>query len=199
MEIRPEYVFIGILILVPLQLWLSPAETGHLKYNLNSMIFAVKQHLPTWITGVDAEAEAEHALKIETEMDPNGGGAYGLGQYTRQRAPQVEFRVGDIVHHHKSQFRGVVVGWDETAIAPENFLRTAHGDNEHYATQPNYAILIDTRDRLTPQLTYAPQENLEPTKGTVLHPLVAKFFDGFDEKRQKYVMRPIYKQWYPDD
>lgn len=31
---------------------------------------------------------------------------------------------------------------------------------------PNYVILVDTRDRLTPQLTYAPQENLEVIKNT---------------------------------
>lgn len=26
---------------------------------------------------------------------------------------------------------------------------------------PNYSILVDTRDRLTPQLTYVPEENIE--------------------------------------
>jgi len=26
---------------------------------------------------------------------------------------------------------------------------------------PNYSILVDTRDRLTPQVTYVPEENLE--------------------------------------
>ena len=26
---------------------------------------------------------------------------------------------------------------------------------------PNYSILVDTRDRLAPQVTYVPQENIE--------------------------------------
>lgn len=26
---------------------------------------------------------------------------------------------------------------------------------------PNYSILVDTRDRLAPQITYVPQENIE--------------------------------------
>ena len=26
---------------------------------------------------------------------------------------------------------------------------------------PNYAVLVDTRDRLSPQITYVPQENLD--------------------------------------
>lgn len=147
----------------------------------------------------DSEAEAAESSAIMAEMNPEGNGAYGMGQYTRHRAPHVEFRVGDVITHTKLNFRGVIIGWDEHAIAPEKFLKVAHGENKNYATQPNYAVLIDTRDRLTPQLSYIVQENLEIDKGTVMHPLVDKFFDGFDEKRQKYIMRPLYKQWYPDD
>lgn len=32
---------------------------------------------------------------------------------------------------------------------------------QQWKTQPNYAILVDTRDRMTPQLTYVPQENID--------------------------------------
>lgn len=32
---------------------------------------------------------------------------------------------------------------------------------QQWRTQPNYAILVDTRDRMTPQLTYVPQENID--------------------------------------
>ena len=30
-----------------------------------------------------------------------------------------------------------------------------------YRTQPNYAILVDTRDRVDAQATYVPEENIE--------------------------------------
>lgn len=53
-----------------------------------------------------------------------------VGQYTRHRAPHVEFRVGDVITHTKLNFRGVIIGWDEHAIAPEKFLKVAHGENK---------------------------------------------------------------------
>ncbi|UMM14425.1 hypothetical protein L5515_002238 [Caenorhabditis briggsae] len=200
MEIKPEIIFIGILILVPAQWFLSPSETGHLKYHLNSLIATAKQYLPDFLTmKKDSDAEAAESKAMEDETNPDGNGAYGMGRYLRQRAPEVEFRVGDVVYHKKLGFRGLIIGWDELAIAPEKFLKVAHGDNKNFATQPNYAILIDTRDRFTPQMSYVVQENIQLDKGTIWHPLVEKFFDGFDEKRLKYIMRPVYKQYYPDD
>ncbi|EFP02815.1 CRE-TAG-229 protein [Caenorhabditis remanei] len=200
MEIKPEFIFIGILILVPAQWFLSPSETGHLKYHLNSLLSTVKEYIPSFLMSQkDPEAEAAESKAMEEEMNPAGNGAYGMGQYIRQRAPEVEFRVGDVVFHPKLEFRGVIIGWDEQAIAPEKYIKVAHGDNKHFSTQPNYAVLIDTRDRFTPQMSYIVQENLRLEKGTIWHPLVDKFFEGFDEQRQKYILRPIYKKWYPDD
>ena len=32
-----------------------------------------------------------------------------------------------------------------------------HGDHKEWRTQPNYAVLVDTRDRPVPQITYIPQ------------------------------------------
>uniref|UniRef100_A0A8R1I3Z3 YccV-like domain-containing protein n=1 Tax=Caenorhabditis japonica TaxID=281687 RepID=A0A8R1I3Z3_CAEJA len=199
MDIRPEYIFIGIMILVPAQFLLSPSETGHLKYHLNSLIYTFKQYIPLWLSGSDENTEATEAITLDTETNPEGNGAYGMGQYTRQRAPNVEFRVGDVIYHENLNFRGVIIGWDEKTVAPAEFIKVAHGENKHYADQPNYAVLMDTRDRLTPQLTYVPQENIQRDKGTVIHPLISKFFDSFDENRQRYLMRPVYKMWYPDD
>uniref|UniRef100_A0A1I7TBS0 YccV-like domain-containing protein n=1 Tax=Caenorhabditis tropicalis TaxID=1561998 RepID=A0A1I7TBS0_9PELO len=145
------------------------------------------------------DEEAAESKDMEAEMSSEATGAYGMGQYTRQRAPEVQFRVGDVVLHEKYEIRGVIIGWDPHAMAPEDRLKEARKENEHLSTQPNYAILIDTRDRLTPQMSYVVQESLVLDKGTIWHPLLEKFFDGYDEDRQKYVMRPVYKKWYPDD
>ena len=35
---------------------------------------------------------------------------------------------------------------------------------------PNYAVLVDTRDRLSPQITYVPQENIEIIINTQVSP-----------------------------
>ena len=42
---------------------------------------------------------------------------------------------------------------------------------QHWRTMPNYSILVDTRDRLAPQITYVPQENLEIATKTQVRPL----------------------------
>ena len=46
--------------------------------------------------------------------------------------------------------------------APAQWLAANHPKGkEHWRDQPNYAILVDTRDRKQPQITYVPQENIE--------------------------------------
>lgn len=32
--------------------------------------------------------------------------------------PQVQFRVGDVITHHRYLYRGVITGWDPTCTAP---------------------------------------------------------------------------------
>ena len=59
-------------------------------------------------------------------------------------------------------YRGVIIGWDETARAPKEWLEQMHKDNPTWRHQPNYAVLVDTRDRPAPQLTYVPQVVLSP-------------------------------------
>ena len=45
--------------------------------------------------------------------------------------------------------------------APKDWLKAMHGGHAEWKEQPNYAVLVDTRDRPAPQLTYVPQENIE--------------------------------------
>ena len=37
---------------------------------------------------------------------------------------------------------------------------------QHWQKMPNYAILVDTRDRHAPQRTYVPEENIEIISNT---------------------------------
>lgn len=63
---------------------------------------------------------------------------------------------------------------------------------------PNYAVLVDTRDRLTPQVAYVVEENIEPvSKIRILHPLLDTYFEEFDG--EKYLMRPWLRKVYPRD
>ena len=54
-------------------------------------------------------------------------------------------------------YRGVIIGWDETARAPDFWIKEMHQNNPRWQHQPNYAVLVDTRDRPAPQITYVPQ------------------------------------------
>jgi len=114
------------------------------------------------------------------------------------KAPHIQFRVGQVVKHKKWGYRGVIIAWDETAKAPEEWLKAMHKENKEWRNQPNYSILVDTRDRQAPQMTYVPQENIEVIKNTkVLHPSVEDYFEKFDGSQ--YLPRPWLKTVYPRD
>lgn len=51
---------------------------------------------------------------------------------------------------------------------------------QQWRTQPNYAILVDTRDRMTPQLTYVPQENIDIMSNVkVIVKLMSRSYESF--------------------
>ena len=51
----------------------------------------------------------------------------------------------------------MIIGWDEKARAPDTWIQEMHQNNPTWQHQPNYAMLVDTRDRQAPQITYVPQ------------------------------------------
>ena len=95
-------------------------------------------------------------------------------------------------------FRGVIIGWDEKAKAPEHWIKQMHAGHPEWRAQPNYSVLVDTRDRTAPQTTYVPQENIEVIKGTkVLHPSIDDYFEAYDGSQ--YLPRPFLRERYPRD
>ncbi|VDN57608.1 unnamed protein product [Dracunculus medinensis] len=108
------------------------------------------------------------------------------------RPPSIKYRVGDIVKHKIHGYRGVIIGWDEKANAPPIYFKD-------WSELPNYAVIIDTRDRLIPQVAYVVEENIELHEGWVcfLHPLIKNYFEYYDGKH--YVSRPWHKKLYPND
>lgn len=121
---------------------------------------------------------------------------------TEPRSPRpshVHFRVGQVIKHKIWGYRGVIIGWDEVAVAPEYWMNINHPpDKPHWRTMPNYSILVDTRDRLAPQITYVPQENIEMAPKTqIFHPEVDHYFEKFDGIR--YLPRPSVRRVYPYD
>ena len=93
----------------------------------------------------------------------------------------------------------MVVGWDESTQAPEPWIQQMHGpDRPDWRKQPNYAVLVDTRDRQGAQITYVVQENMEVVKNVkVFHPKLDEHFESYDGSQ--YLPRPWLKARYPLD
>ncbi|BFZ25200.1 hypothetical protein BsWGS_28239 [Bradybaena similaris] len=146
----------------------------------------------------DEELGESPALEVIQHKSPQG---YFAGS-TEVRSPRpldVRFRVGQVVRHKIWGYKGVIIGWDPVAHAPEQWLNQMHPpDKWHWRKMPNYSVLVDVKDRPVPQVTYVPQENMEVITGTeISHPDVDSYFDSFDGGQ--YIMRPALKYLYPHD
>jgi len=90
------------------------------------------------------------------------------------------FDVGQLVHHRKFDYRGVIVGFDPTCQAAEEWytFQTQGAVNKPTKEQPWYHVLVDGATHTT----YVAQQNLEPAEERdepIAHPLLDKFFQTF--------------------
>lgn len=89
------------------------------------------------------------------------------------------FAPGQIVEHRRYGYRGVVVDFDMTCHADDDWYLSnqTHPDRD----QPWYHVLVHGSNATT----YAAQENLAPAQddSAVDHPLIDMFFRGFDDGR----------------
>uniref|UniRef100_A0AC34QRB3 Hemimethylated DNA-binding domain-containing protein n=1 Tax=Panagrolaimus sp. JU765 TaxID=591449 RepID=A0AC34QRB3_9BILA len=122
--------------------------------------------------GIIEEVIKDGLLQIDEEdvnsKDAQEKGYFGLGIKLRDpKPPNVIFSVGDVVYHKTLKYKGVIVGWDEKENAPEKWLKAVRGSiTDRGESQPNYAVLIDTRSRLTPQMENAPEKWLKAVRGS---------------------------------
>lgn len=90
----------------------------------------------------------------------------------------VEFSVGQIIHHRRYDYRGVVVGVDLACQAPDEWYYS--NQTQPARRQPWYHVLVDGGRE-----TYVAEENLEldPTGDPVQHPLIERFFPTYRNGR----------------
>ncbi|XP_078486098.1 uncharacterized protein LOC100178877 [Ciona intestinalis] len=143
---------------------------------------------------VQPESVAEEVFSFR-----NSYGLFATSSTPRvPRAKQVKYRVGQVVTHKLYGYRGVIVGWDDHCKAPDLWIRRMHGDRPTWQTQPNYAILVDERDRKDSQTTYVVEENIEVVRNTrIKHKQIYDYFDEYDGAQ--YLMRPALQEVYPYD
>jgi len=147
--------------------------------------------------GADSPEGESPAIEVLKFREKNG--YFGQSPDIRDpKNPAVIYRVGQVVKHKKWGYHGVIMGWDNKARTPDEWLKEMHGENTHWRDQPNYAVLVDTRDRPAPQMTYVPQENIEVIKNKkILHPRVDDYFENYDGAQ--YLPRPWLRALYPRD
>ncbi len=93
-------------------------------------------------------------------------------------ASAVKFQVGQVVHHRRYNYRGVILAYDPYCRAPETWYNRNRTQPDR--NQPWYNVLVDGGRE-----TYVAEENLElDTSGEpVDHPLVPTFFPTFRDGR----------------
>ncbi len=93
------------------------------------------------------------------------------------------FRVGQIVHHLRYGYRGVVVGYDPTCQADDAWYTFQIQGKGHKPTkqQPWYHVLVDG----STNQTYVAEQNLESGDSSwpIDHPMVYRFFATFHDGR----------------
>jgi len=225
MPIQREHVQLAALFLcVPAQLLISQymgSTESNRTYAISQLVGQWTHIQENWLRVESWKSWCKRLLNLKMKdimldplglMDPLGecpavevfkfrdkDGYFGQSPEPRDaRPPHVQFRVGQVVKHKRWGYRGVIIGWDETARAPASWLEEMHKGNPTWRGQPNYAVLVDTRDRPAPQITYVPQENLEVVKHTaILHPSTEDYFENFDGSQ--YLPRPWLRTVYPRD
>ena len=111
------------------------------------------------------------------------------GFYTTTDSP--EFVPGEIVEHVRYGYRGVVVDYNATCQAPEDWYQSNQTQPER--EQPWYHVLVDGNQ----QVTYVAQSNLQAdqSKQQVVHGMINLFFSGYDKENHKYIRNNV--PWNP--
>ena len=93
------------------------------------------------------------------------------GEVSREK----RFQVGDVVHHLRYDYRGVIVGGDQMCQADDAWYQK--NQSQPIRGQPWYHVLVHGSGHTT----YVAQENLEidSTRKPIEHPWVQKIFGSF--------------------
>ena len=93
---------------------------------------------------------------------------------------QARFAVGEIVHHIKFDYRGVVVDVDPVFQGTEEWYE-AVAKSRPPKDQPWYHVLVDGATHGT----YVAEPHLEPDDSgdQISHPAVSRYFDAFADGR----------------
>jgi len=86
-----------------------------------------------------------------------------------------KFQIGEVIHHKRYNYRGVVVGFDPVCTADESWYEK--NQTQPNRNQPWYHVLVDGGSHST----YVAEENLELAGDNkpVNHSMLKQFFTSF--------------------
>ena len=87
-----------------------------------------------------------------------------------------KFSVGELIHHVKFDYRGVIVDVDADFQLPDAWYEKV-AQSRPPKDRPWYHVLVHD----TNQMTYVAERNLEPDSGNspIKHPLIDEYFSSF--------------------
>ena len=104
---------------------------------------------------------------------------------------EAKFSPGEVVHHRRYGYRGLVVDFDTTCQADDGWHKA--NQTQPDKNQPWYHVLVDGQQ----QVTYVAQSNLEldTTGAPIVHAMLNLFFSGHDESTNRYLRNEV--PWNP--
>ncbi|CDJ34336.1 ubiquitin carboxyl-terminal hydrolase, putative [Eimeria mitis] len=145
-----------------------------------------------------ANVRLEAVPQEMAEMFKDGATPYfGLSSDVRRRISVVEpqFKIGDIVRHRWWLYTAVVLSWDFSCRAPEEWLSRVYAVYpESLKSTPHYLVLLHSpKDRANanewPLYAYVPEAVLELTPSDVsefVHPAISSYFEPLKGNRRHF-------------
>jgi heat shock protein HspQ len=89
-----------------------------------------------------------------------------------------KFGIGDVVHHQRFEYRGVIVDVDATYQGTEEWYHEV-ARSKPPRDRPWYHVLVHEADHTT----YVAERHLEAdeSRAPIEHPLLGDFFDAFED------------------
>ncbi|CDI87320.1 ubiquitin carboxyl-terminal hydrolase, putative [Eimeria praecox] len=136
---------------------------------------------------VSAQLEAVPKQMLEM-FKPGASPFFGLSSDVRRRisVEEPQFKIGEIVRHRWWQYTAVVLSWDASCRAPEDWLTRVYATYPQTIKEtPHYLLLVHNPTEGAsdwPSYAYVPEAGLEPVSGDIsefVHPDVASYFEPF--------------------
>jgi heat shock protein HspQ len=114
---------------------------------------------------------------IQDLLEDHGSTSHSAPSVEEKDATEPRFEPGQLVVHRRYGYRGVVVAFDDTCEAEDDWYLT--NQTQPSRDQPWYHVLVHDSE----QITYAAQTSLQADDSDqqINHPLVEHFFSSFSD------------------